>query len=251
MALIDVRGPTVQHENFRVYPNDIATWEELDTVSWDNWNSWFLNANPNLDITMPEHFDLGQVETFNIITNVQARGQVSYKVIYSNEYPMLDSLNNYQELVIPAGSTEIPSITARYFWIQIQLTRDPGEAVQYFDGMSVSVSTQERALSYSNVNSALLSGTKNNRLFAIPESVGGIRSVQISSQGSDSYDVDLYVSNIATSTKTYPRIINKSNSGVNLTFVGIDGQSYDSVFDIQLTVTPEWYIDSQGNLQER
>jgi hypothetical protein len=250
MAFIQPTAFTVFHENGRAYPQDIAQWAGTP-ATWDEWNTWYLNPNTQLNILMPQQFDLGQVETFNLITNFQGQGIVDFYVYYSDTIPFTDSPLNYSTLHITAGDTDIPSITARYFWIAVGITKQGNEIIQYFDNLNVTVSSQEKYLSYTNVDSSTLSGTAANRLFPIPATVGGVRSVQVTSQGSSTYDVDLYVSNIATATKTYPRVLSKSTSGVNLQFVGIDGQSYDSTFDIELTVTPEWYADSFGNLQER
>lgn len=251
MAFIEQSAITVAHENGRAYPQDIAQWDDTP-ATWDAWTTWYLNPITELNIVMPQQFDLGQVETFNVITNFEGQGIVDFYIYYGNTSPFTDSPLNYSTLHITAGDEDIPSITARYFWIAVSITKQPNEIIQYFDNLNVTVSSQEKYLTYTNVNSSTLSGTAANRLFPIPATVGGVKSVQITSQGTTSnYNVDLYVSNIATATKTYPRVLTKSTSGVNLQFVGIDGQSYDSTFDIELTVTPEWYADLFGNLQER
>jgi hypothetical protein len=251
MAFIEQSAVTVFHENGRAYPQDIGQWDDTPET-WDNWDTWFLNPIPELNILMPQQFDLGQIETFNVITNFQGQGLVDFYIYYSNSDTFTNSPLNYSTLEITAGDTDIPSITARYFWIAVSIAKQGNEIIQYFDNLNVTVSSEETYLTYTNVNSSTLDGTAANRLFPIPTTVGGVKSVQITSQGTTSnYDVDLYVSNIAIATKTYPRVLTKSTSGVNLQFVGIDGQSYDSVFDIELTVTPEWYADLFGNLQER
>lgn len=251
MTFLATNGFTVQFENFRMYPQDIGHWEDLPST-WDDWYTWFTNPNPQLNILMPEPLDLGQVETFNITSSFQGVGIVDFYFYYSDTFPMLDSLGNYQTLHVTANQQNIPSITARYVWMAVSITKQGSDIIQYFDNLSVSATTTEKSLSYTDINSSTLSGTADNRLFSIPIPVGGIKSVQVSSQGTTSnYNVDMYVSNIPTSSKTYPRILDKSTSGVNLQFVGIDGKSYDSTFDIKITVTPEWYCDYFGNLQER
>jgi len=251
MAFIEQSAITVLHENGRAYPNDFAQWADTP-ATWDAWDTWYLDPISELNILMPQQFDLGQVETFNIVSNFEGQGIVDFYVYYSDAIPFTESPLNYSTLHITAGDTDIPSITARYFWIAVSITRQGNEIIQYFDNLNVTVSSQERELSFTDVSSSTLSGTAANRLFPIPVTVGGVKAVQVSSQGTTSnYNVDMYVSNILTASKTYPRIIDKSTSGVNLQFVGIDGQSYDSTFDIKLTVTPEWFCDLFGNLQER
>jgi hypothetical protein len=250
MAFIENNGITVEFENGRVYPQDIAQWDDLET--WDAWDTWFLNPNTQLNLLMPQEFDLGQVSTFNVLTTFTGQGLVDFYIYYGNETPFSDDLENYSTLHITSGQEDIPSITARYFWIGISISKQDNEIIQYFDNLFVNVSNEEKYLSYTNVDSSTLSGTAANRLFAIPDTVGSVKSAQVTSQGTTSdYDVDLYVSNLATASKTYPRILDKTSTGINLQFVGIDGQTYDSVFDIELTVTPEWFNDNFGNLQER
>jgi hypothetical protein len=59
------------------------------------------------------------------------------------------------------------------------------------------------------------------------------------------------VSKNQTSSYTFPDIISKSNDGVHLKFIGIDGEARDSVFDITVSALPGWYNDTDGNLKER
>ena len=243
-------------DNGRHFVQGEDTWDTIPST-WDAWTSYVTQPFPTMHYQLPL-LDLGSVQTFNIISNIVARGTINYYIHYSSTSDVFaydpvtfDSLN-FDTLTINAGDTNIPSITARYIIIQLAIDYDPAQGHQYFDSISYQISTRSKTLTFANVDSSTLSGTTSNRLFSIGTDIGGIKSVQVTSHGSTNpFNVDMYVYHSTTSTKTFPDIISKNTNGVNLQFVGVDGQPRDSVFDITMEVLPEWYIDSFGNLVER
>jgi hypothetical protein len=194
--------------------------------------------------------DLGSIQTVNIKTNIQARGIVHYTINYGNDPDIVLDPPNFNTLSIDPGDTEIPSITSRYIWLRADIYYDQNQGHQYFDNLSYAATSEQKTISFSNVDSSALPGTSASRTFSIPN-IGGIRNVQISSQGSSSYNVDMYVYHSTTSQEVHPKVIAKGTGYVDLTFIGVDGRPKDAVFDIELQVLPEWYIDINGNLEER
>lgn len=232
----------------RVNVYDFATWEDVPDT-WENFQTWFIDPQSTLDVALPV-IDLGSVQTVNLRTTINARGTVSYSIFYSNSsVPTVDPLN-FGLIEITNAQTNIPSITARYIWVCVRLTYDSTVGFQYFDSIDYAVGETFKTLSFANVNSATLSGTTAARTFVLPES-GGIKSVQITAHSTDSYDVDMYVYHSTTSNTANAKILEKRAGEVDIAFIGVDGRPRDTVFDIDLQVLPEWYMDSLGNLLER
>lgn len=234
----------------RYIPITTDKWE--DFTSWDTWTSYMNEPPAFLYYTLPI-LELASVETVNILSNIQARGPVHYYIYYKNTIGFDDDpAVNYSTLHITPGQTNIPSITARYIYVKVAIEYDASIGFPYFDRINYRASGGGRDLNFANIDTTTLPGTTDARVFSIGTNLGAVRNVQITSHGPTSpYNVDLYVSKNPTSVKTFPDIISKTNSAITLSFVGIDGEPRESVFDIQLTVAPEWYMDSTGNLQER
>lgn len=226
-----------------------ATWGDLSSKTWESWNDWVTDPLPILYVNLPV-IDLGSVQTVNIKTNIEARGIVHYTINYGNSPTITFSPDNFSTLTIDPGDTDIPSITARYIWLRVDLHNDPVQGHQYFDNIDFVTTTETKSFSYSNIDSATLPGTSASRTYSI-SGIGGIRSAQVTSQGGSNYNVDMYVYHDTTSTEAFPKVLAKGAGYVDLTFIGVDGRPRDAVFDIEIQALPEWYIDSTGNLLER
>lgn len=236
-------------DNGRVTPFSFSTWEDMP-ATWESSNTWIIDPETTVSVNLPQ-IDLGSVQTVNIKTQVTARGLVSYTINYANQVPLSEDPKNYSTLIIEPGDVNIPSITARYIWICVDVTLVPEQGVQYFDNIEFSVITDSfKNISYSNINSATLPGTVSARQFTA-QGAGSIRGAQITGYIAAEYDVDMYVYHSTASDRVFPNIIDKTSDTVTLSFTGVDGRPRDAVFDIDLQLLPEWYIDDQGNLQER
>jgi hypothetical protein len=232
----------------RVNVFDFATWEDVPET-WQDFSTWFIDPQNTLTVGLPV-IDLGAVQTVNLRTTINARGTVSYRIFYSNDsVPTVDPLN-FNVIDITNAQTNIPSITARYIWVCIIMTYDSTVGFQYFDSIDYAVGETYKTISFANINSATLAGTSAQRTFVLPDS-GGIGSVQVTAHNSASYDVDMYVYHSTTSTTANAKILEKRAGEVDIAFIGVDGRPRDAVFDIELQVLPEWYMDSLGNLLER
>lgn len=228
-----------------------GTWD--DVTDWSLWSTWVTAPRETLYLTFNQQ-NLGQVETVNILSDGEYRGIPHFYVYYSATTGDFSDEANYSTLHITNGMTNIPSITAQYFTIKLALDYDNVQGFQYFRNINYRVSedsTVGKVISFGNIDSSTLSGTTSDRVYTVPTTVGAIDNVQITSRGSASYDVDLYVAHSPTSIKTFPQLLSISGNRVHLTFVGIDGRNRDSHFDISMNVNPEWYMDSDGNLKER
>lgn len=243
-------GYTHSTDNGRFLPFNNSTWDDLTT--WNSFISWIPDPVSTLYVNIG-FIDLGSIRTFNLLTNLNARGVAHYYIMYNNTGNFDLATPNYTEVHITNGQTNIPPITAQYLYLTVALDNDSTLGFPYFDNISWNPTTTENTLTYSNVNSTSLPGTISDREFTIDTSIGSIRNVQITSHGpATAYNVDLYVSKYTTSTKTFPDIISKSGSTVHLQFIGIDGEPRESIFDIQISTGAEWYMDAvTGNLLER
>jgi hypothetical protein len=248
---------TIQRNNGIIDYRDNGRYFSPGTNDWSVVTSWvdFDNWNKNPISTLyllTDKIDLGQIETVNIIANLSARGTAHYYIYYNSTTSVFnDSTVNYTTLHVTNGMTAIPSITARYIWLVLALDYDATQGFQYFDNINYRASSEAKTLRYSNLSSSSYSGSASDRLITLGSTIGGVKNSLITSRGSATYNVDMYVARSTTSNKTYPEIISTGTNGIHLTFIGIDGASYDSTFDMQVDITPEWYMDSTGNLKER
>lgn len=247
MTFLVDNGVVNVSDNGRVSAFSTEEWSTLTT--WDSWTSWIRNPITVLRVNLPL-IDLGSEQTVNLLTNVRARGDIHYVIHYGNDRNIVHSPANYTTLEISPGDTEIPSITGRYIWARIDIHKNDNSPFPYFDGAEFDTSSEFSSKTYSNIDSSTLPGTVSNRVFSLP-GIGGIKSAQVTSQGGDSYNVDMYVYHDTTSTEAFPKVISKGANQINLCFIGVDGRPRDAVFDIDLQTLPEWYIDSVGNLVER
>lgn len=236
------------HDNGgRVFNKGTGEW--ADYTSWDTWNSWVDTPSEFLYHLVEAPVDFGSVKTVNIIADIRARGLVHYHIHYTTGTDFTTS----STLHITPGQTNIPSITARQIYMEVAIEYDPAQGFQYFDGINYGISEasdDNTTIVFTGINSSSLPGTSADRTYTPPVDVGTIKSAKISSRGTSSYDVDMYVYHSATSTKAFPQVIS-TGQDVHLTFVGVDGRPRDATFDIELTVNPEWYMDEFGNLRER
>jgi hypothetical protein len=231
-----------------------GTGEWADHTSWADWLSWVDNPSEYLYLLFDEPTDLGSVQTVNVLADIACRGLVHYNMYYTTSTGNFNhSPLNYSTLNITPGQTNIPSITARKIWVEIKLELDPAQGFQFFDGINYRVSQDSQkgtTISFTNINSGSLPGTSADRTYTPSVDVGTIKSAKVTPRLATAYDVDMYVYHSATSTKVSPQIIS-TGTDVHLTFTGVDGKPRDTEFDIELTVNPEWYMDSAGNLLER
>lgn len=251
--ILEQNGIVDYNDNGRYFNAGLGEW--ADVTSWDTWTSWTLDPLPTLYLTLTNMLDLGSIQTVNILTDIECRGEVEYYIYYNTTSSnFTDSPLNYSTLHITPGQTNIPSITARYIFIKVALNYVDGQGFQYFDNINYRVSedsTKGTTLTFTGVNSSTLPGTVADRTFDPSVDLGTIKSAQVQSRGAvSSYNVDMYVYHSTASTHTFPKVLS-TGSDVHLTFIGVDGQPRDSVFDITLLTNPEWYMDEQGNLRER
>ena len=242
----------------RAYSATTDKWD--DFTSWDDWTVW--NKTPvsmtYMPVTSgPSFVNLGSVKTVNVLTNIQANGKIHYYFFVNQTSEIIfDNVGNgesYTTTHVEPNQQSIPSLSGQFVSIVVGIEYDPTKGVPYFDSISFDfTSTGNKTVSYANINSATLPGTVSDRVFNPNDEFGAISEVQVTSQGTTTpYNVDLYVSKNQTSSYTFPDIISKSNDGVHLKFIGIDGEPRDSVFDITVSALPGWYNDTDGNLKER
>lgn len=252
--ILEQNGTIDYRDNGRYFNRGSGQWSNYS--SWSTFDSWTKDPDSTLAISILDTIDLGSVQTVNLLADISCRGSAHYYVYYqdsSNDF--VDSGPSYSVLHITNAQTNIPSIRARYIRIKVALDLVPGQGFQYLDNFTFRVSESNKkgqTRTYSTINSSTLAGSSSDRTFVPTDLSGSIKNAQVTSRGATaSYNVDMYVAHSTTSAYTYPEVISTATDAVHLTFIGIDGRNRDSYFDITLETTPEWYMDSQGNLRER
>jgi hypothetical protein len=238
MALPTPNGTLYEVESV-VVPDNTGTWGDL--TSWATFNQWAMSpVNPLIYNVAP--FDLGTTQTFNLKIKSLANGRVEY-IIHTSDVGTFTGEETATTIV--SGQENIPGFNGRYVLITVNVYETAGVNVLY--GVEYAVSQAPNSLSLNDVNSANLTGSSSNRTLTVNRSLGAVTNIQITPKAVDAYPVDLYVSNVPTSTTVIPRVISKT-APVQFALVGIDGQPRDALVDIVLEYLPEGYMNGNDLL---
>jgi len=227
-------------EEDKIVPENTGTWDDVST--WDNFTSWRGSPVDTL-IWITNALDLGSSQVFNLEIETTAAGIVRYSVFVSETGAFE---GEETETVIEQDQTGIPSFFGRYVIVVVKVDQDGGNNELF----NVSLRANNRAimLRFSDVDTSSLPGTVDERVLETERTIAGIENMQITPKTVPAYDLDVYVTNTATSELLIPRIIDKTQ--LTFALLGLDNQPRDGVVDIIVETLPEQFMDG-NNLRSR
>jgi hypothetical protein len=230
MALIEQSGVYNQATN-KVYAASTSTWGGL--TSWDTWNEWAYSTEDQIVWYLNPIFLGGQARNVTLNISTVADGVVGYRVYTS----MTGEFGGEEtETVIDFGDQDIPSFYARV--IQIAVVVDRIIANPTFSSAEVTTSDSAVEIKLSNIDTSTLGGTQTARELVLPQAISRIVDMNITPQEVTAYNLDVYVTNTATSTYLIPKIIDKDPVTPVIALVGVDNHPRDGVVDIVIKALP-------------
>jgi hypothetical protein len=224
----------------QVFPPDLGTWETADT--WDDFNQWIMLPDV-LDYAL-EPIDLQSVKTFCLKIQTDAVGLVSY-TIYTSDTGAFDGEETIT--TIEQGDTSVPAFTAQYVWIEVTVEQTAG--VNVLNSVNFSIVEKVNKFSINNVNTEDINdGSSEGYLLPIDRQVGTITNVQITPQAVTPFELDVYVTDYATSTIVIPHVTSKSSNAVSFALYGLDNKPRDAIVDVLIEYLPEMYMDGNDLL---
>ena len=225
-----------------VYPSDTGHWSDLST--WDAFTSWYVNPTLPL-VWYSQRIDLTVNQDFNLIINTNAVGTVAYTVYTSDTGAFT---GEEIEHVIDSGSTDVAGFNGTYVYVVARISATTG--VTRLQDMTIKATGQPISQTINNLATSTLSGSITARVIPLARTFSVISTVDISVQETSAYNVDLYVSNYATSKTLIPRVVTKTRTGPTIALLGIDGSNKDGTIDVTITGLPQQYM-SGNNLLAR
>ncbi len=225
-----------------IYPASTSTWSGLSGTTWADWSTWNYEVSDQI-IWATDPIDLGLNPT-NVNLNITcvSTGSVSYRIYTSDTG---EFSGEEVEYVVEHGSQNIPSFRSRFILVVVYSDR-------VADNLNIQEITIEATTPRANdiyindVDSSQLSGSVTERFIPVPATIGTIMDVKITPHEVTAYDLDVYVTNTATSTYVVPKIISKSVSSPSFALVGLDNHPRDAVVDIVLKTLNRCYMSGNN-----
>lgn len=233
MALIDESGVYNQAKG-RTYAVSDGTWSGLSGTTWANWTEWSYSTADQIVVYLPDLY-IGRIPgsvSLNIETT--AEGTVSYRV-YSSLTGLFEGEET--ETVIDSGDQDVPSFYGRL--LRVAVVVDRVIANPTFDNAIVTMSSEVSEIRLNAVDTSTLGGTQTARELVLPKAISQIVDMIITPHETASpYNLDVYVTNTATSTYLIPKIVSKDPVTPVIALVGVDNHARDGVVDILIKALP-------------
>jgi hypothetical protein len=226
-------------ENQVVTAPSTGTWASLTT--WAEWTNYATSTADSMTWLL-DPVDLGDERQFCLTINTQTNGIVDYYVYTSDT----GAFNGEEiETVILAEDAGIAAFTARYYQIGVSVERlaDP----QQITGIEVRVVQGRNKFSIDNIDTADINdGSSEGYLLPLGRPVGTITNVQITPQAVTPFQLDVYVTDDATSTVVIPHVTNKTSDSVSFALYGLDNKPRDAIVDVLIEYLPEMFRDGNA-----
>jgi hypothetical protein len=224
----------------QVFPPDLGTW--TTTATWADFNQWIMLPDV-LDYAL-DPVNLGSVKTFCLNIKTDAVGLVSYIVYTSNT----GAFGGEETITfIDQGDVGITAFTAQYVWIEVTVTQTAG--VNVLNSVNFSIVEKVNKFSINNVDTADINdGSTEGYVLPIDRQVGTITNVQITPQAVTPFQLDVYVTDDATSTLVIPHVTSKTNDSISFALYGLDNKPRDAIVDVLIEYLPEMYMDGNDLL---
>ena len=251
MALPTANGILDEINGVVTAPNS-GTWADIgsgtDFETWDDWKNW--STTPATVTWLTDILDLGSAQYFNLELSVEATGTVSYSVYTS---PTGAFTGEETVTAISSTATNISAFYGRF--VTVLVTAAPaGGSTPQITAVSTRASSERFSILKYDLDTTTLTGTTSGG-FEIPvgRSVSKVLSMRITPQQPGPYFEPDYVADdyVEATAPAYPAIASKSNTAPKVVFTTDGGAYTNSIFDIELQVLPEMYVNETGNLSIR
>ena len=228
----------------KIMPASSSTWSGLSGTTWDAWNIW--NYNPATEIVWYAGvIDMGPMLNYTLSIETISTGLVSYRVYTSSTGQFT---GEESETLISSGANSVNSFTGRFCLVYV-IADKLTDALSISD-IKITPSTAGLELTYKDIDSSTLDGSSTSRTLPLITPVSMITDMLITPQQVTAYNLDVYVTNTATSTYVIPKVISKSINGPTFALVGVDNHPRDATVDILIKALPSQYMDG-NNLKIR
>jgi hypothetical protein len=225
-----------------VFPVDTGQWDSVTT--WDGFTSWYVNPTYPIVWYIPVQ-DQVFITSYNMKIVTETKGIVTYQVSTSSTGAFAGEETS---VTINPNDTSVSGFTGRYFTVAVKVDRALG--LTTLDSVTVTTTNAQINETLSNLDTSTLGGTITARPLPIARTYSLINSITIDPRQVTAYNVDMYVSNYATSTTVIPRVVSKNRTTPTIALLGIDGSNKDGTVDVTITGLPEQYR-SGNNLLTR
>jgi hypothetical protein len=226
----------------KVYPADTGQWSTLTT--WDGFTSWFVNPTYPIVWYVPMQ-DQGFITSYNMKIVTETQGTVTYTV-YTSSTGLF--AGEETAVTINPNDTNVAGFSGRYFTVAVSVSRALG--LTTLDSIIVTTTNAQITETLTNLDTSTLTGSITARVVPRVRNYGIINSITVDPRQVTSYNVDMYVSNYATSTTVIPRVVSKDRTTPTIALLGIDGSNKDGTVDVTIAGLPEQYR-SGNNLLTR
>ena len=223
-------------ETGSIKPRGTGTWSQLTGRTWSTWNNFQLTQN---QIRWTSNLiDVGEVKYFNLNIDADFDGSLYY-IVHTSETGAF--AGEESEYLIQDGDLDVDAFYGRYVYVTAFVTG------KEFRSMVITASSEFNSITLSDVNTSTLAGSVSARQLSITQPVSAIIDIQIQPKAATTYNVNLYVSDTATSRVLIPVVLSKTLPTPQIVMFGIDNDARDGVVDITLKTLPRQAMTG-GNL---
>lgn len=219
-----------------IKPLSVGQWLNVKGKTWNTWNNFQISYQ-QIRWTAPL-VDVGEVKYFNLNIELDFDG-VAYYLIHTSETGLF--AGEETEYLIKDGDYNVAAFYGRYAYVTV-VANSPE-----LRSMTITASNQYTTFHLQNVNTATLGGSTSARTLTLTQPISSIVDMQIQPKTATTYNVNLYVSDTATSTALIPMVISKSMPSPSFVMRGIDNDPRDGIVDITITALPK-QVMTGGNL---
>jgi len=217
-------------------PEDQGTWADIAALTWADWEAWTVNpADFMWWVSNPINFDA--VQDFNLKIVAEANGIIDY-YIYTSTTGEFDGEEVETEIL--NGAQDVAGFTGRSVIVAAKVNKTVG--INKLTGINITATTLPISENLVDVNTSTLSGTVTARQLVLSRNYSKISDISVSCREITAYNLDLYVSNYATSTTLIPRVVSKSRTAPTIALLGIDGSNKDGIVDVVISGLPQQYM---------
>lgn len=219
-----------------IKPNGIGAWGNVSGKTWSIWNNFQISYQ-TIKWTAPL-IDIGSVKYFNLNIEMDFDGSCYFIIHISNTGEFAGEESEY---LIQDGDYDVNAFYGRYVYVTAIVN---GPVLR---SMTITNSSEYSTFHLQDINTSTLGGTTSARTLTITQPISSIIDMQIQPKTATTYNVNLYVSDTATSNALIPMVISKTMPTPSFVLRGIDNDPRDGVVDITITSLPRQAMTG-GNL---
>lgn len=225
-------------------PPNTGTWGNL--TAWSDWTTW-VNEPADSFTVSTEIFDRGQVGKFNLRTETEVFGNITY-VVYTSANGAFAGEETIS--TITANSSNLAAFYGQYYIVQANVASQGG--LPQLNSMTITSTDASLDLKLNDIETANLSQTGNGAVISLPRICSAVLNMQITLHDSASFaqdfDTDFSYIEMPTFRMPQPLITGKDRSGPTFVlrdlFFGTQHQAnVGHIIDARITVLPEQFHD--------